>query len=149
MDSASQTSASPPPNDALTLPVEPRESSLVSRPQPSHDLQNTLNRSRPSGVDWLIRLGLFAAALLLTVRQIGVANPNDLVYPLLVCGALAGAYLLASVPAVAAQLRQWASEQPLSAAFLPLLGVLPVIVYARSTPDFDATEVLFVSVLVL
>ena len=89
MDSASQTSASSPPNDPVALQLEPRELPLSL----------TQIEQRPSPIEWLIRLGLFGVVLFVIARQIGFADPNALVYPLLVYGALAAAYVLASVPA--------------------------------------------------
>jgi membrane protease YdiL (CAAX protease family) len=130
MDSLSQSTASPAPNEAAST-IEP------SSPH------------RVAPVDLLARLALFVAVMFALVRQLGPLPPGDLVYPLLVYGLLTAGYLLVSVPVVAAEIRRQAEFQPLLMSLAPLILLLPVIAYARAIDEFDPTELLFTGVLVL
>ncbi len=139
MDSLSQSGATSQQDDATTPPIEP-----VDPPsdKPSIESPQTIAIGEPTHrqltpLDWIVRLGLFAIALLLIARQVGSEEASDLVYPVLIFGILAAGYLLASVPVIANRVRQMADEQPLSMALLPLALLLPVMVQARATPDFD------------
>ncbi len=147
MDSLSQSGASSPQEDAATPPIELSD-------KPSNELPQTiaigeLTHRRLTPLDWIVRLSLFGLLLFLILRQVGSEALNDLIYPGLVFGVLAAGYLLASVPAFANKVRQVADQQPLSMALLPLALLLPVMVQARATPDFDFTEILFAGVMLI
>jgi membrane protease YdiL (CAAX protease family) len=145
MDSLSQTGASSSQEDIASVQPSPELPAVASHAQPTQATQAAPTHT----IDWLMRLVLFGAFILLIVRQIDPSDPNDLVYPLLIFGALAAGYLLASVPVVAAQLHRMAEEQPLGMALLPLVLLMPVIVQARATPDSDPTDVLFTGILIV
>ncbi|MCL6512487.1 MAG: CPBP family intramembrane metalloprotease [Anaerolineae bacterium] len=93
----------------------------------------------------VILFGLFIAAL---TRQIGTAAPQGLLYPLMIYGLPAAAYLLASVPNVAGIIRRQAEAQPLGTALLALVPLVPVMAYARSALNFDLAGLLFSGVLI-
>lgn len=132
MDSLSQPSAiSPPKEPPVVQSIEPPSSRRVV------------------SADVIARVVLFSLFIATLLRQLSPAPPDALVYPLLVYGLLSAAYLLASVSVVASEIQRQAVEQPLMMALLSLILLLPVMVYARSLPDFDPTELLFAGVLIL
>lgn len=130
MDSLSQSSAST-TNDNAAQSIEP------------------LPAQRISTIDLVARFVLFGLLLGLLIQQMGPAQPNTFVYPLLIFGALAAGYLLLSVDSVAAFIHQQAIDQPLPTALLPIVLLMPVIVFARSNENFDITELLFTAVLLI
>jgi membrane protease YdiL (CAAX protease family) len=130
MDSLSPSSASP-TNDNAAKSIEPMQ------PQ------------RVRTVDLVARFVLFGLLMGILIQQIGLGDPNALVYPLLIFGALAAGYLLLSVSRVAAFIRQQTVEQPLPTALLPIVLLMPLIVFARSNDNFDVTELLFTGVLLV
>jgi len=130
MDSLSQSSASP-TNDNPAQPIEPMPAQRVST------------------IDLVARFVLFGLFMGVLIRQMGPAQPEAFVYPLLIFGALGAGYLLLSVHNVAAFIRQQAIEQPLPTALLPVVMLMPVIVFARSDQNFDITELLFTGVLLI
>lgn len=100
-------------------------------------------------MDLVARFVLFGLLMGILIQQMGVAQPEDLVYPLMIFGALAAGYLLLSVSSVATFIRQQAIDQPLPTALLPIVLLMPVIVFARSNETFDITELLFTGVLLI
>jgi membrane protease YdiL (CAAX protease family) len=130
MDSLSQSSASP-TNDNSAQPIEPMPAQRVST------------------IDLVARFVLFGLLMGILIQQMGPAQPDAFVYPLMIFGALAAGYLLLSVSNVAAFIRQQAIEQPLPTAILPIVLLMPAIVFARSNQNFDVTELLFMGVLLI
>lgn len=130
MDSLSQSSAST-TNDNAAQPIEP------------------LPAQRIRTIDLVARFVLFGLLIGLLIQQMGPAQPDAFVYPLLIFGALAAGYLLLSVDSVATFIRQQAIDQPLPTALLPIVLLMPVIVFARGSENFDITELLFTGVLLI
>lgn len=130
MDSLSQSSASSTDENAAQ-PIEPMPAQRVST------------------VDLVARFVLFGLLMGVLIRQMGPAEPEAFVYPLLIFGALAAGYLLLSVSNVASFIRQQAIEQPLPSALLPIVLLMPVFVFARTNDNFDITELLFTGVLLV
>jgi hypothetical protein len=150
MDSLSQSNTPQPPNDpALASALDSSGATALAQAAQATEPQSPSRPSPVSALDLAIRLILWAAVMLGFISQSGGAPLSDLVYPLLILGLLSAGYLLASLPSVAADVRRLAENQPLLMAVLSLFLLLPLIVYARSTQDFDFTEVLFTGVLIV
>lgn len=107
-----------------------------------------LSAGRLTVLDLGIRAILFAAFVVLLIQQLGMPSLNESLYPLMIYGLPAAAYLLASTPAVAVAIRRQAESQPLGMALLALAPLVPVAVYARATLELDPTGLLFSGVLI-
>lgn len=107
-----------------------------------------LSAGRITVLDLGVRAILFAAFIGALIRQLDAPSLNGALYPLMVYGLPAAAYLLASTPAVAVAIRRQAESQPLGMALLALAPLVPVAVYVRATLDFDPAGLLFSGVLI-
>ncbi len=99
-------------------------------------------------LEWGIRAVLFASFIGVLIQQLNALSLNQALYPLILYGLLAAAYLLASVPTVAAAIRRQAESQPLGMALLALVPLAPVMLYARTALNMELTGLLFIGALV-
>ncbi len=99
-------------------------------------------------LEWGIRAVLFVLLIGVLIRQLNVLSLEQALYPLLLYGLPAAAYLLASVPTVAAAIRRQAESQPLGMALLALAPLAPVMLYAHVALNVELTGLLLIGALI-
>ncbi|GIV85919.1 MAG: hypothetical protein KatS3mg052_2926 [Candidatus Roseilinea sp.] len=99
-------------------------------------------------LEWGIRAALCASLIGVLIRQLNALSLDQALYPLMLYGSPAAAYLLASVPTVAAAIRRQAESQPLGMALLALAPFAPVMLYARVALNVELTGLLLIGALV-
>ena len=99
-------------------------------------------------IDWLARLLLWAVIVFGFARQLAdQLSGSEILLPLLLFAALMAATLLASIAPVAGRVYDLAQTEPVAAAILPLVLLLPFYYYGRATDTFELSDLLVAAVL--
>lgn len=133
---------------------QPDQSLPAAAAQPSPIVEATLAVATTdhgptlSWVDWIVRLALWGGIVYTFARQLGgdLSN-NEVLFPILIFALLTAGYLLASVAPVAQRLHQYAADQPVVMAFIPLALLIPFVLYGRLYGALEPIDVLTAAVL--
>jgi membrane protease YdiL (CAAX protease family) len=93
----------------------------------------------------MARMVMWGLLIFTGVNQLsgnGTVSVREYFIPFTLFALLMAGYVLVSVQSVAQAIREYADQQPVLLALLPLLLVAPYAVYAREQPEFDPATLL-------
>ncbi|NJM40474.1 MAG: CPBP family intramembrane metalloprotease [Anaerolineae bacterium] len=96
-------------------------------------------------IDGMARMVMWGLLIFTGVNQLslnGTVSVREYFIPFTLFALLMAGYVLVSVQSVADAIRQYADQQPVVLALMPLLLVAPYAVYARELPEFDPATLL-------
>ena len=96
-------------------------------------------------IDGIVRMMMWGLLIFTGVNQLsanGTVSVREYFIPFTIFALLMAGYVLVSVQSVAQDLHDYADQQPVLLALLPLLLVLPYALYAREQPEFDPATLL-------
>jgi membrane protease YdiL (CAAX protease family) len=112
-------------------------------------MQDPIPPSQPSTevhrIDGIVRMVIWGLLIFTGVNQLsanGTVSVREYFIPFTIFALLMAAYVLVSVQSVAWAIREYADQQPVLLALLPLLLVVPYALYAREQPEFDPATLL-------
>ena len=112
-------------------------------------MQDPIPPSQPSTevhrIDGIVRMMVWGLLIFTGVNQLsanGTVSVREYFIPFTIFALLMAGYVLVSVQSVAQAIRDYADQQPVLLALLPLLLVVPYALYAREQPEFDPATLL-------